>query len=133
MQMETYFVLVLEYEENTESLFTDVGIGCTFDDRLFVLKEQKRIKTYKYTEVCEVVEEQYDNKIKKFFVVTLDYEKCFESFFSNVEIKCIFEEQFVHLKELGYINYYESVEVCELTDEQHDNFMKKFEKEDEND
>jgi hypothetical protein len=131
--METYFVLVVEYVENTESLFTDVGIGCTLDDRLFVLKEQKRIKTYKYTEVCEVVEEQYDNKIKKIFVVTLDYEKCFESFFSNVEIKCIFEEQFIYLKKLGHINHYESVEVCELTNERHESFMEKFEKEVEND
>lgn len=56
--MKKVFLVVMEYEENTESLFTDVGIECTLDDQLFDLKERGHIKSYEHTEVCEVKEKQ---------------------------------------------------------------------------
>lgn len=61
--MKKVFVVVMDYEENTESLFTEVGIGCTLDDDLYELKERGHIKSYEYTDAYEVKDEQQEEFI----------------------------------------------------------------------
>lgn len=56
--MKKVFIVTMEYEENTESLFTEVGIGCTLDDELYDLKASGFVKSYENTVVAEIPEEE---------------------------------------------------------------------------
>lgn len=56
--MKKVFVVVMNYEEDTEDLFTDMGIEASLDNQLWELREKGHISSYDYTNAYEIKEEQ---------------------------------------------------------------------------
>ena len=62
--MKKMFLVVLDYEENSEGMFSDVGVEVTFDNQLFELKERGHIETYEDALAYEVSESDFDKVIQ---------------------------------------------------------------------
>lgn len=59
--MKKVFVLILDYDENEEGMFTDVGVEATFENQLFDLKDAGLIERYEDVVAYEVVGTLSDN------------------------------------------------------------------------
>lgn len=62
--MKKMFLVVLDYEENTEGMFSDVGVEVTFDNQLFELKERGHIEKYEDAAAYEVNEKDFDKVLQ---------------------------------------------------------------------
>lgn len=62
--MQKVFVVVMNYEENKEDMFTDVGVEVAFDNQLFELKEAGFIGSYDDTEAYDVDKKDVDKILK---------------------------------------------------------------------
>ena len=58
---------MMDYEENTESMFTEDGIECSLDNQLFDLKKNGHIKSSEDTIAYEVMDE--DQELFRFLAV----------------------------------------------------------------
>lgn len=62
--MKKVFVVVMDYEENEESMFTDLGVEVTFDNQLFELAESGYVGSYENTVAYELSGDISDNVMK---------------------------------------------------------------------
>lgn len=58
--MKKVFVVVMDFEENTDSMFTEAGIEASLENQLFDLQKNGDIESYKETVAYEVNEEQQE-------------------------------------------------------------------------
>lgn len=64
------FLVVMEYDEVTEDMYSPVGIGCSLDNELYKLEEAGRISSSEVTHVDELNLEHLESLVtKKGFVV----------------------------------------------------------------
>lgn len=62
--MRKAFLVVLDYEENEEAMFTDVGVEVTFDNQLYELKERGFVASYEDSVAYELDEKTAEKIIK---------------------------------------------------------------------
>lgn len=58
--MKKVFVVVMDYEEKSEGMFTETGIEVSLDNQLFFMRENGNIQSYKETEAYEVKESEQE-------------------------------------------------------------------------
>jgi len=68
--LKKVFLVVLDYEENEEDIFTEYVVEATFDNQLFDLKERGLIYKYDNVEVYDIDEGYLGNILK---VINPDY------------------------------------------------------------
>lgn len=68
--LKKVFLVVLDYEENEEDMFTEYVVEATFDNQLFDLKERELIYKYDNVEVYDIDEGYLCNILK---VINQDY------------------------------------------------------------